>query len=61
MKGHTPVNKMPAKGHASGDMRSYNPVNPHTPTNGPPAQANMVPKMSGPVKSGKGDPTSGVK
>lgn len=61
MENFKPVNPSPTKGHAKGDMSSYKPVNSHTPTSGPKDQASMVPKMSGPIKTGKKGSLSGIK
>lgn len=54
MGNYKPVSPSPTKGHKKGNMSDHKPVNPHTPTSSPKSQASMVPKMSGPIKKGKG-------
>ncbi len=54
MENFKPVHPAPTKGHKSGTMKDHTPVNPKTPVSSKPSQFTATPKMSGPVKTGKG-------
>lgn len=53
------VNPNPTKGHRT--TENFKPANPHSPTNGPPAQTTTVSLPGVPIKTGTGDPVGSVK
>jgi len=59
MRGFKPANPVANRGHRT--TENFKPANAHAPTAGPSAQETLVPKLSGPVKSGRGNPLSSAR